>query len=65
MCRAAPNTSGKPRQEPGFIPGTERKAEGVCSEKATGEACDEEGHPHETQGRQGEVSAGRVHVRHV
>ena len=25
----------------------------------------EEGHPHETQGRQGEVLAGRAHVRHV
>ena len=29
------------------------------------EAGDEEGRPHETQGRQGEVSPGQAHVRHV
>ena len=36
-----------------------------CSENATGEAGREEGRPHETQSRQGEVSAGGAHVRHV
>ena len=37
--------------------GTEIKAEGICSEKATGEAGWEKNRPQETQGRQGEVSA--------
>ena len=41
------------------------KAEGICSEKATGEAGGEEVRPQKTQGRQGEVSAGEAHVRHV
>ena len=33
--------------------------------KATGEAGGEAGRPHETQGCQGEVSVGGVHLRHV
>ena len=38
----------------------EQKAKGIYSEAVT-----EEGRPHEIQGRQGEVAAGRDHVRHV
>ena len=41
----------------GKLPGTEIKAEGICSEKATGKAGGEKKRPQETQGRQGEVSA--------
>ena len=37
----------------------------ICSENATEEAGGEEKRPLETQGRQGEVSAGEAHVRHV
>ena len=62
----APNTPEGWRQEPGLkTPGTEREAEGICSEKATREAGGEEGRPHKTQGRQGEVSIGQAYVRHV
>ena len=39
------------------------KADGICLEKVTVEAGGEEGSPHKTQGHQGEVSAGRAHVR--
>ena len=45
---AASNMSKGPRQEPGLIPGTKRKAEGSRSEKATREARDNEGGPEET-----------------
>ena len=48
----------------GRKPGTERTAEGTLPEKATEEAGDEEGRPHEAPGRQGKVSTGRAHVRH-
>ena len=40
-------------------------ATGIYSEKATREAGGEEGRPRETQGRQGDFSAGGAHVQHV
>ena len=41
------------------------ESEGICSQKAAGEAGGEELRSEEPQGCQGEVSAGGAHVRHV
>ena len=48
-----------------YSPETEQKMVGIRSGKTMGEAGGEEGRPHETYGRQGEVSVERANVRRV
>ena len=64
---AAPNTTVEWRQELDrkyLDVGLSKRRRAFARKKRRGKGG-EEGRPHETQGRQGEVSAGGAHVRHV